>query len=59
MNEATEFLNEVQQQRDLFTLAINEQSWNTEMRTSAESLLIMYDQMVQIISEYSLHPNKS
>lgn len=56
MNEATEFLNEAQQQRDLFRLAINEQSWNTEMRTSAESLLIMYDQMVQIISEYSSSP---
>lgn len=32
-------------ERDAFVKSINEQEWNTQMRTSAESLLIAYDQM--------------
>lgn len=32
-------------ERDTFVKAINEQEWNTQMRTAAESLLIAYDQM--------------
>lgn len=31
--------------RDLFVMEINEQEWNTKLRTSAEDLLICFDQM--------------
>lgn len=39
------FLDAVKHTREHFVTSIVSQEWNTQMRTSAESLLVMYDQM--------------
>lgn len=45
-NEAKEFIKCVKDERGNFVGKINMQNWNTDMRCAAESLLIMYDQMI-------------
>lgn len=44
-SEVEEFLNCVNKTRDKFVITIDRQDWNTQMRTAAEDLLIIYDQM--------------
>lgn len=43
--ETNEFLRACDAERFKFCHAINSQEWNTEMRTAAENILIMYDQL--------------
>jgi len=46
--DTTEFLQVVKIERQAFCRTINNlQEWNAELRTSAENLLIMYDQMAE------------
>lgn len=40
---------EAKKERRDFVKAINEQEWNTQMRASADSLMIMYDQLVDVL----------
>ncbi len=40
-----DFLLAVRNTRNAFVNAVNIQDWNTELRTAAEDILIMYDQM--------------
>lgn len=40
-----DFIKCVNEERDRFVEAINGQRWDTKMRCSAESLLVIYDQM--------------
>lgn len=41
------FLHECQQVRNRFCVDIDKQKWNTELRTSAENILVMYDQLME------------
>lgn len=41
------FMGYITEARDEFVLTIQQQEWNTEMRTAAEDILIAYDQMKQ------------
>jgi hypothetical protein len=45
LREAKEFDKCVGEQRDAFVRIIREQKWDNQLRTAAESLLIIYDQM--------------
>lgn len=45
MNELEDFKQYLSEARDRFCKKINEQNWNTELRTEAENILIAFDQM--------------
>jgi hypothetical protein len=46
-NINTELIQAAKQYREVFLTEIDRQEWNTEMRTTAESLIIIYDQIIQ------------
>lgn len=48
LSSTVDFQMAITNTRDLFCKTINKQEWNNELRTSADSLLIMYDQMASI-----------
>lgn len=50
--ELKQFIIECSAQRDKFCEDINSQQWSTIMRTSAENILIMYDQMQARLAEF-------
>jgi hypothetical protein len=45
--ELDQFKRACKKERERFVAAIQQQNWNTEMRTVAESLLIMYNQLIE------------
>jgi hypothetical protein len=44
------FIDYILEARDQFVRAINEQQWDTALRTEAENILIAYDQMRERLS---------
>ena len=49
--ETKEFLVATKIARESFVHKVKQQKWNTEMRTTAESLLNMYDQLQDKLEE--------
>jgi len=54
--DSVEFEDYMGSERDNFVNEINNQKWDTKMRTAAESLLICFDQMANRLAGYSAHP---
>jgi len=54
--DSVEFEDYMGSERDNFVNEINNQKWDTKMRTAAESLLICFDQMANRLAGYAAHP---
>jgi len=54
--DAAEFEDYIGNARDAFVNDVNNQDWNTKMRTASESILICFDQMADRIKQFNKHP---
>lgn len=54
--DAAEFEDYIGDARDAFVNDVNNQDWNTKMRTASESILICFDQMADRIKQFNKHP---
>ena len=53
----SEFIKSVKNQRKEFVNKVKSQKWNTELRTTAEDLLIIYDQMLHKLDKQQRKPH--
>jgi len=57
MSDKEQFLEAVFEERNAFCNEIHKQHWDTKMRTAAESLLIIYDQMKERLIQFTKNTN--
>ena len=50
INDTLAFLLACKEERDAFCKAVTDQDWSTQLRTAAEDILIMYDQLMERLS---------